>query len=175
MDTHLREPISEPADPAPHRLSPTAMRDFGARYRATRRVTERLCEPLSAEDCTVQSMRDASPAKWHLAHTTWFFETFVLDNGVKGYRTFAPHFRVLFNSYYHTVGRRHPRPERGMLTRPGLEGVLAYRRHVDQHMLALLEQAHIPQALAEARGAGSAARAAAPGAHPDRHQAPAVL
>jgi len=93
-----------------------------------------LAEGLSAEDCTIQSMPDASPVKWHLAHTTWFFETFVLEPALAGYRVFHPQFRVLFNSYYNAVGDRHPRPERGMLSRPGIEEVLAYRRHVDAAM-----------------------------------------
>src|SRR5256885_42183 len=80
-----------------------------------------LAGPLSAEDCTAQSMPDASPVKWHLAHTTWFFETFILER-VHGanHRAFNPAFRVLFNSYYNAVGDKHPRPERGLLTRPGL-------------------------------------------------------
>ena len=92
--------------------------DLATSYRTVRRATRRLCEPLSAEDCQVQSMPDASPAKWHLAHTTWFFETFVLEPATSGYRPFHPQFRVLFNSYYQTVGEQHPRPRRGLLTRP---------------------------------------------------------
>src|SRR5262245_16381687 len=83
-------------------------------------------------------MDDASPTKWHLAHTSWFFETFVLDAAVPGYRPFHPEFRVLFNSYYQTVGAQHPRPQRGLLTRPTLDEVRDYRRHVDAQLLALL-------------------------------------
>ena len=113
--------------------------DFATRYRQIRRATERLCEPLSAEDCQAQSMDDASPVKWHLAHTSWFFETFVLEGRLPGYTTFHPDFRVLFNSYYQSVGPQHSRPQRGLLTRPALDEVLAYRRHVDHQMLALLE------------------------------------
>ncbi|MGH3053451.1 MAG: ergothioneine biosynthesis protein EgtB, partial [Gaiellaceae bacterium] len=109
------------------------------RYAAIRRTTEQLCEPLSPEDCQVQSMEDASPAKWHLAHTSWFFETFVLDRLVPSYRAFDPAFRVLFNSYYQSVGQQHPRPQRGLVSRPALDEVFAYRAHVDQQMLALLE------------------------------------
>ncbi len=101
------------------------------RYRSIRAATQALAAPLSAEDCAIQSMPDASPVKWHLAHTTWFFETFVLEPHLPGYRPFDPAYRVLFNSYYHGVGERHPRPERGMLSRPGLDEVVAYRRHVD--------------------------------------------
>ena len=117
------------------------------RYREVRRATEALAEPLSAEDCTVQSMPDASPVKWHLAHTSWFFETFVLEAGLAGYRPFHPQFRVLFNSYYNAVGEQHPRPERGMLSRPSLEEVRAYRAHVDRHILELFDHAGVePQA-----------------------------
>lgn len=109
--------------------------ELAARYRVVRALTERLRAPLSAEDCQAQSMPDASPAKWHLAHTAWFFETFVLEPGRRGYRPFQPAFRVLFNSYYQGVGEQHPRPQRGLLTRPALDEVLAYRAHVDGHLL----------------------------------------
>ncbi len=109
------------------------------RYRQVRRGTERLCEPLSGEDCQVQSMDDASPTKWHLAHTSWFFETFVLEQSVAGYQPFHADFRVLFNSYYQSVGRQHPRPRRGLLSRPTLDEVFAYRGHVDAQVLALVE------------------------------------
>jgi len=114
---------------------------FLRRYQAVRARTETLVAPLSAEDCALQSMPDASPAKWHLAHTTWFFETFVVEPRVAGYRAFDPAFRVLFNSYYNAVGERHPRPERGMLSRPALDAVLAYRAHVDDAMRACCEKA----------------------------------
>ena len=110
-----------------------------ARFRAVRAETERLAEPLSAEDQVVQSMPDASPAKWHRAHTTWFFETFILKS-VPDYREFHPAFSFLFNSYYEAVGARHPRPARGLLTRPRLEEIAAYRAHVDDAMIALLEE-----------------------------------
>jgi len=108
------------------------------RYRAVRGATEQLCAPLSPEDCGSQSMPDASPAKWHLAHTTWFFETFVLEQALEGFVPFHPGFRVLFNSYYNSVGDRHSRPERGLLTRPSLDLVFEYRAHVDRSVLALL-------------------------------------
>ncbi|MDH3288809.1 MAG: ergothioneine biosynthesis protein EgtB [Betaproteobacteria bacterium] len=110
----------------------------GERFLSLRQRTRALAAPLSAEDCTIQSMPDASPVKWHLAHTTWFFETFVLAPYVPGYRLFNPSYRVLFNSYYNSVGERHPRPERGMLSRPKLEEVLAYRHRVDEAVLQLL-------------------------------------
>jgi len=108
------------------------------RYRAVREATEQLCAPLSPEDCGAQSMSDASPAKWHLAHTSWFFETFVLEQALEAFVPFHPDFRVLFNSYYKVVGDQHPRPERGLLTRPSLDLVFKYRAHVDRGVLALL-------------------------------------
>ncbi|MEQ9397857.1 MAG: ergothioneine biosynthesis protein EgtB [Longimicrobiales bacterium] len=107
-------------------------------YRSVRAATERLCAPMSAEDQTVQAMADASPAKWHRAHTTWFFETLVLEAGVPGYRPFDGLFRVLFNSYYNSVGAQHPRAERGLVTRPGVAETTAYRAHVDAAMERLL-------------------------------------
>jgi ergothioneine biosynthesis protein EgtB len=123
----------------------TPSHDLAARYRAVRAATEALAAPLSPEDTTAQSMPDASPVKWHLAHTSWFFETFVLE-GTPGYRPLEPAYRVLFNSYYDTVGAQHARPERGLITRPGLAEVHAYRRHVDAHCLALLERGRLPEA-----------------------------
>lgn len=112
-----------------------------AAFCAVRAQTERLVAPMSAEDCALQSMPDASPAKWHLAHTSWFFETFVLERFVPNYASFHPDFRVLFNSYYVGVGPRHPRPERGVLSRPTLDEVLDYRRHVDRRVTQLLLEA----------------------------------
>jgi ergothioneine biosynthesis protein EgtB len=109
------------------------------RLHSVRRQTEALARPLSAEDQTIQSMPDASPTKWHLAHTTWFFETFVLRPHLAGYRVFDPAYEYLFNSYYEAVGPRHPRPQRGMITRPGVEQILAYRRHVTEAMGRLIE------------------------------------
>jgi ergothioneine biosynthesis protein EgtB len=108
------------------------------RFLAIRQLSERLARPLSPEDQTVQSMPDASPTKWHLAHTTWFFETFVLRPHAKAYRPFDPAYEYLFNSYYEAVGPRHPRPQRGMITRPGAEEILAYRRHVTNAMGELI-------------------------------------
>jgi ergothioneine biosynthesis protein EgtB len=103
-------------------------------YGAIRAHSLALADPLSAEDCAVQSMPDASPVKWHLAHTSWFFETVILA-GRPGYKAFDPRFAFLFNSYYEALGPRHARPQRGVLTRPGLDEVLAYRAHVDAAML----------------------------------------
>ena len=112
--------------------------ELAARYREVRGQTLALAAPLSAEDSSVQSMPDASPAKWHLAHTTWFFETFVLERWEPGFQPFAAAFRVLFNSYYNAVGDKHPRAQRGLLTRPGLDEVTAYRADVDRRMQRLL-------------------------------------
>ena len=112
--------------------------DLAAHYHLVRELTERLAAGLTAEDQCVQSMPEASPAKWHRAHTTWFFEEFVLGSFLTGYRVFDPAFRFLFNSYYETVGPRHPRPMRGMLTRPGADRVGDYRAHVDAAMHRLL-------------------------------------
>lgn len=116
-----------------------------ARYLAVRARTTRLIAHLSAEDLVVQSMPDASPGKWHLAHTTWFFERFILREHRSGYEPFDRRFDFLFNSYYETIGARHPRPMRGLLTRPTLEQVLEYRRHVDTQMRCLLGQPLEPQ------------------------------
>jgi ergothioneine biosynthesis protein EgtB len=109
------------------------------RFVAVRAQTLRLAQPLSAEDCALQSMPDASPVKWHLAHTTWFFETFVLAAAIPGYQPYHPEFRSLFNSYYIGIGARHPRPERGLISRPSLDDVLAYRRHVNGRIAALMD------------------------------------
>ncbi len=106
--------------------------ELHALYREVRDTTTRLAAPLSDADATVQSMPDASPAKWHLAHTTWFFETMVAGPHLPGYRRFNDAYHYLFNSYYESLGDRQPRPRRGMLSRPSLDEVLAYRRHVDE-------------------------------------------
>ncbi len=111
---------------------------LAARYRRVRQETERLAACLSAEDQSVQSMPDASPVKWHRAHTTWFFETFVLAH-MPDYRTFDERYGFLFNSYYEAAGPRHSRPQRGLLTRPGIAEVGNYRDHIDGRMIALLE------------------------------------
>ncbi|KJV32050.1 ergothioneine biosynthesis protein EgtB [Luteibacter yeojuensis] len=109
-------------------------RSPAARYDAVRARTDALVAALQPEDMQAQSMPDASPAKWHLAHTTWFFETFLLGPNVPGYEVFDATYGYLFNSYYEAVGPRHPRPMRGLVTRPGVEQVRAYRAHVDAHM-----------------------------------------
>ena len=107
-------------------------------YASVRAQTLALAAPLSEADCQVQSMPDASPVKWHLAHTTWFFETFVLAHHLSGHQVFDPAFRVLFNSYYNGVGAQHPRHQRGLVTRPDLATVRAWRAAVDEQMACLL-------------------------------------
>ena len=126
---------------------PTAP-DLAAAFREVRAQSAALIAPLSAEDAGAQSMPDASPAKWHLAHTTWFFETVVLEAATPGYCSPFPGYRHLFNSYYQAVGPQFARPQRGLLTRPGLDEVLAYRAHVDHALLALLAQG-LPRALGD--------------------------
>jgi ergothioneine biosynthesis protein EgtB len=127
---------------APEAISETGL---AALFSATRAYSVALAAPLSAEDCGAQSMPDASPVKWHLAHTTWFFETFILERFEPGFKPFDPAFRVLFNSYYNGVGERYARPQRGLLTRPSLREVLAYRRDVDARVLKLLGAAVQPE------------------------------
>ena len=107
-------------------------------FASVRKRSLMLAEPLSDEDCGAQSMPDASPIKWHLAHTTWFFETFILERYEADFAPFHPAFRVLFNSYYNGIGARHPRAQRGLLTRPAMAEVRAYRANVDARMGRLL-------------------------------------
>jgi ergothioneine biosynthesis protein EgtB len=121
-----------------HEASP-ASQTLRAQFTATRKLTEQLADPLSSEDCQVQSMPDASPTKWHLAHTSWFFETFVLAAHSPGYHSFHPSFNFLFNSYYNAVGERLARPRRGLITRPTLDEVFAYRASIDHAMESYFE------------------------------------
>lgn len=122
----------------------TTNKDIISRYRHVRGTTLKLCENLTPEDMVVQACVETSPTKWHLAHTTWFFETFVLEAFSDSFKPYDPAFRVLFNSYYQQVGDRHPRPKRGLLTRPGLGEVMAYRNTIDERLEALL--ASLPEA-----------------------------
>ena len=107
-------------------------------FENARAHTMALITGLSAEDCVLQSMTEASPVKWHLAHVSWFFETFVLEGAEDGFAPFRAEFRVLFNSYYHGIGAMHPRPERGLLSRPSLDEVIDYRRNIDARVTRLL-------------------------------------
>ena len=111
---------------------------LGSQYEAVRVLSERLAEPLTEEDQTVQSMPDASPTKWHLAHTSWFFETFVLSKYCPDYSYFDTAYQSLFNSYYNQIGEQYTRAQRGMISRPGVDQVMKYRQHVDQRMLELI-------------------------------------
>lgn len=120
------------------RAPETDRQGLGEAYQAVRALSEALASPLSAEDQSVQSMPDASPAKWHLAHTTWFFETFLLAPFLPDWRPYDARWGFLFNSYYESVGERHPRPQRGLLSRPSVEEIARYRATVDQAMVALL-------------------------------------
>src|ERR1700727_552076 len=129
--------------PSTNTVSPAALcaarLAIGRRYREVRAATVALALPLSDADATVQSMPDASPAKWHLAHTTWFFESMVLTADSLNYKAFDERFNFLFNSYYESVGARQPRPLRGLLTRPTLREILEYREYVDAAMARLLQ------------------------------------
>ena len=129
VSTPETSPARYPAYPAGYRLL----------YRQVRATTLRLCEPLEVEDYVVQSMPDASPAKWHLAHTSWFFEQFLLKPLHPGYREYHEDFEYLFNSYYQSVGPMHQRPRRGLLSRPTVQEVMRYRMHVDRHIESLLD------------------------------------
>jgi ergothioneine biosynthesis protein EgtB len=122
--------------------------DFAARYRYVRQFSEKLCETLEPEDCVVQTMPEVSPTKWHLAHTSWFFETFVLRGALPGYAPIHPRYAYLFNSYYNAAGKMHCRPKRGLISRPTLRETLEYRRRVDDFMDAMFQQPAILEKLA---------------------------
>ncbi|MDE1146527.1 MAG: ergothioneine biosynthesis protein EgtB [Azospirillaceae bacterium] len=128
MPVSVATPLASPTVPHPRLV------DAAGQYHAVRAETLARIAGLGAEDQTLQSMPDASPTKWHLAHTTWFFETFLLAPLAPGYQSFDPHFRYLFNSYYEGVGERWPRAARGLLSRPTVAQVLDYRAHVDGAM-----------------------------------------
>ncbi len=124
----------------PPRDETVSLEALAARLFETRRLSLELAEPLSPEDMVVQASEEASPTKWHLAHVTWFFETFVLAKYLEGYRVFDDTFNYCFNSYYESQGERQPRPKRGLLTRPSVDRVLAYRAHVDEALEKLLSR-----------------------------------
>ena len=131
----LTKPESSVSSVDRNAIAQPSLSDQFSRLRAQ---TDALTAPLSPEDCQVQSMADASPIKWHLAHTTWFFETFILEPYADSYRAFDPAFKVLFNSYYNGIGDKPPRTERGLISRPSLDRIRKYRAHVDAAMLEFL-------------------------------------
>ena len=137
----MTEPEGATVGQAAPGVAVTADGSRAGRYRAVRQATEALIRSLTPEDQLAQSMPDASPTKWHLAHTSWFFETFLLAPRLAGYKLFDLRFDYLFNSYYEAVGERQPRPQRGLLTRPSHDDVMAYRGHVDAAMERLLASA----------------------------------
>jgi len=132
----------------PSILAPAQGRDLTGRFAAVRALSEALCAPLSDADASVQSMDDASPAKWHLAHTTWFWETFLLRDHGPDYRLWRDDWPFLFNSYYEAEGERHARARRGMLSRPSLDEILEWRAHVTQAMTSLLGRQEIEPLIA---------------------------
>src|SRR5216110_1916303 len=120
---------------------PSVRRNLRDHYTEVRLRTERLCAPLHIEDYVVQSMPDASPAKWHLAHTSWFFETFILKEAVPGYRDAVPEYAYLFNSYYNAAGAMHRRDLRGLISRPTVEETRRFRASIDTDIDALVSNA----------------------------------
>ncbi len=118
---------------------PLSAKNLLDRYNGVRSFTDAFCEPLATEDYVIQSMPDVSPTKWHLAHTTWFFETFILKEAMPGYNALNENYHYLFNSYYVAAGQRHCRPKRGLLSRPTVEEVRDYREHVNRHMTNFLQ------------------------------------
>jgi ergothioneine biosynthesis protein EgtB len=137
--TYRLEPIQVTVSPQSDAFARRPRAALLERFAAVRAQTSALAAPLSAEDQCVQPMPDASPTKWHLAHTSWFFEAVILREHCPGYRPFDERFFQLFNSYYESLGPRHPRPQRGLLTRPSLEEVHRYRAHVDAAMARFIE------------------------------------
>src|SRR5207245_8317443 len=131
--------LAKPIQASPLSIHAASIASFAEQYQEVRRFTEHLCEPLATEDYVIQSMPDVSPTKWHLAHVSWFFETFLLYPAVPGYQSLHPQYAYLFNSYYNTLGERHCRPNRGLISRPTVEETYRYRRYVNEHVLDLLE------------------------------------
>src|SRR6476659_575572 len=113
--------------------------DFLEKYKDIRQRTENICKPLQTEDYVVQPVVDVSPPKWHIGHTTWFFETFILKPHARGYKEFNPDYNYVFNSYYETIGARVIRTDRGNLSRPTVADIFQYRKYVDEQMKAFLQ------------------------------------
>lgn len=134
MTVRMKERPTVPPD-----AEATAREDLLQRFRSVRGLSEALAAPLHPEDQVVQSMPDASPTKWHLAHTTWFFETFLLPDHAPGYAQYDPDYAYLFNSYYYTIGQMHHRPSRGLLSRPTVGQIMSYRAHVSEAVAQVIE------------------------------------
>ena len=163
--------------PAPASGADDDRESLRARYRRVRDLTEALAAPLRPEDQVIQSMADVSPTKWHRGHTTWFFETFLLEPNLTGYDAFDPEFRYLFNSYYEAVGPRHPRSQRGLLSRPDRRGgrpLPRARRCRDGEAHRPLRRRRVARRCRRTRRARAAPRAATPRAAADGHQARAL-
>ena len=162
-----------PASPREHfSRQRTGPRDLLARFRQVRDFSESLCATLEPEDYVVQSMPDVSPTKWHLAHTSWFFETFILKVWMPGYQPEVPEYAYLFNSYYNAAGDMHRRDLRGLISRPTVAETYRFRHSIDAHIEELLGKRRRRTARANRAGLHnrSASRAAAPGAARHRHQ-----
>src|SRR2546421_8239055 len=134
----MAQELGIPATTTELLVSGSDQRALAERYQQVRKSTEVLCAPLAVEDYVIQSMPDCSPTKWHLAHVSWFFETFLLQPNLADYRSLHPQYTYLFNSYYNAVGQRHCRPKRGLISRPTVEETYRYRAYVDEHVLDLL-------------------------------------
>jgi len=132
-------PTAQPVDPIRHTRGATRQQ-LQAAYQRIRRFSETLCQPLTPEDHVIQTATEVSPAKWHLAHMSWFFERFIVDQFVPNYEPFHPQYYYLFNSYYNAVGPQHCRAERGLVSRPTVDEVHAYRQYVDRQMFDVIEQ-----------------------------------
>ena len=139
MGTQTPRDLAEQGSADTEPSHPRSRESIRKQFDTTRSLTLALADPLSTEDMVVQTMPDVSPTKWHMAHTTWFFETFLLKPNVPAYRPFHESFEYLFNSYYNAVGAQFPRPERGLLSRPTVAEIVDYRHHVDAAMAKLVD------------------------------------
>jgi len=146
----MAQEVSTPVDAVDLQATGADRQALGQRYQQVRQSTEALCAPLALEDYVIQSMPDCSPTKWHLAHVSWFFETFLLKPSVPDYRPLDARYAYLFNSYYNAAGDKYPRPQRGLISRPTVDDVYRFRKYVDEHVLDLLECASEEQLSAAA-------------------------
>jgi ergothioneine biosynthesis protein EgtB len=141
IETFLKKPSSRTAENEPANAIPSSRSELARRYNRVRNFSERICETLEPEDYVIQTMPEASPTKWHIAHTSWFFETFVLKKFIPGYYSLHPEYAFLFNSYYNAVGPFYSRPHRGLLSRPTVKDVFQYRSEIDLFVTELIESA----------------------------------